>query len=115
MVPTDPLSLQVPDSTIKGTTQRANMQNPLMGIQSCSDHSFENEFIHQDFIMTLIHDLPKSTELPKACLLIQKIFITTQQSSQQQLYPLNHVTCTYQELCSVQTTQYPWKAWLVLP
>jgi len=59
------------------------MQNPLMGTQSYSDHSFENEFIHQDFIMNLIHDLLKSTELPKACLFIQQIFITTQQSSQQ--------------------------------
>lgn len=115
MVPTDPLRLWVPDSATEGTTQRANMQNALMGTQSCSDHSFENESIHQDFIMTLIHDLLKSNELPKACLFIQQIFITTQQSNQQQLYPLNHVTCTYQELCSVQTTQHPWKAWLVLP
>lgn len=115
MIPTDSLSLRVPDSATEGTTWRANMQNPLMGTQSYSDHSFENEFIHQDFIMNLIHDLLKSTELPKACLFIQQIFITTQQSSQQQLYPLNHVTCTYQELCSVQTTHYPWKAWLVLP
>lgn len=65
MVPTDPLRLWVPDSATEGTTQRANMQNALMGTQSCSDHSFENESIHQDFIMTLIHDLQKVMNSPK--------------------------------------------------